>query len=110
ALYSYRKKKATTWVVTKGTLSATQGYRSSMINYSVNGRTITHKMINPPFNAVDGEQYIVHYDSANPNEYEVEFWNPIFSESEQTSTIIGTISRGPFLISQVCLQLSLLTR
>lgn len=81
---------------TYGTTSGTDGYRSTKISYIVDGKEYVTDMINPPFNVVDGEKYPVKYDISNPSRSEVEFWNPIFLDSETTINLTGTISRGPY--------------
>lgn len=88
-------KKSNNTVVWKDTVGVLdpRGYKQGTIYYVANGE-IYHAVFKGISDKATKEQkFKMRYNIANPQEVQIEFWNPVFIEGEKTHKLVARVKK-----------------
>ncbi len=77
------------WKETIGILE-TAG-RMDWIHYEANDVQFISRFYLRNYGEVNGEKYVIRYNIDNPQDVEIEYWNPVFEKDEKTIILKGKI-------------------
>ena len=92
---AHRKKQSIgpiVWKDTVGTLDP-QGYRKGTIYYVVNGVTHHADFVGITDKELKDQKFTMRYNIGNPEEVQVDDWNPVFVEGEKKHLLIAKVKK-----------------
>lgn len=88
-----KQKKSIVWKETVGTLPFLGHGGQGQIDYEVNGKMYRSFFDHRNSDAKKDDKYTMRYNVDDPNEIEVDYWNPVFVPGEKTSHVVARIDK-----------------